>query len=64
MDFEFTLEQRTLARTVKDLVDTRVEPRMREIEEKNQIPEKLLTRIFEGTSEIQRLIIGREILQR
>jgi alkylation response protein AidB-like acyl-CoA dehydrogenase len=64
MDFEFTLEERALAKTVKDFVDERVEPQMREIEEKNQIPEELLTRIYEGTSEIQRLIIGREILRR
>jgi acyl-CoA dehydrogenase len=42
MDFEFTLEERALAKTVKDFVDERVEPQMREIEEKNQIPEELL----------------------
>ena len=42
MDFEFTLEERALAKTVKDFVDDRVEPQMREIEEKNQIPEELL----------------------
>ena len=42
MDFEFTLEERALAKTVRDFVDERVEPQMREIEEKNQIPEELL----------------------
>ena len=42
MDFEFTLEERALANSVKDFVDERVEPQMREIEEKNQIPEELL----------------------
>jgi acyl-CoA dehydrogenase len=42
MDFEFTLEERALAKSVKNFVDKRVEPQMREIEERNQIPEQLL----------------------
>ena len=42
MDFKFTLEERALAKSAKDFVDNRVEPQMREIEERNQIPEELL----------------------
>ncbi len=42
MDFELTSEERALAETVKEFVDTRVEPEMREIDEKNRIPEALL----------------------
>ena len=41
MDFELTQEERALADSVKNFVDDRVEPRMQEIEEKNQIPEEL-----------------------
>jgi acyl-CoA dehydrogenase len=42
MDFELTAEEQTLAQTVKHFVDHRVEPQMREIEAKNQIPDALL----------------------
>ena len=41
MDFELTAEERALAETVRKFVDERVEPRMREIEEKNQIPDEI-----------------------
>jgi acyl-CoA dehydrogenase len=41
MDFELSAEERALADSVKDFIDTRVEPRMREIEETNEIPEEL-----------------------
>lgn len=41
MDFELNAEERALAETVKHFIDTRVEPRMREIEARNQIPEEL-----------------------
>jgi acyl-CoA dehydrogenase len=41
MDFELTQEERALADAVKQFVDNRVEPQMREIEEKNHIPEEL-----------------------
>ena len=43
MDFELSAEERALAETVRHFVDTRVEPRMREIEARNQIPEELFT---------------------
>ncbi len=42
MDFELNTEERALAATVKQFIDTRVEPRMREIDASNQIPEELL----------------------
>lgn len=42
MDFELTAEERALAQTVKEFVDNRVEPQMREIEAKNRIPDELL----------------------
>ncbi len=42
MDFELTSEERALAEMVKEFVDSRVEPQMREIDEKNEIPEALL----------------------
>lgn len=42
MDFELNAEERALAETVKHFIDTRVEPRMREIDASNQIPEELL----------------------
>jgi len=42
MNFELTSEERALAQTVKEFIDNRVEPRMREIEAKNHIPEELL----------------------
>ncbi|MCL4711674.1 MAG: acyl-CoA dehydrogenase family protein [Pseudorhodoplanes sp.] len=41
MDFELTGEQRTLMQTVKSFVDHRVEPRMREIEIENRIPDEI-----------------------
>lgn len=41
MDFELTQEERALAESVKEFVDQRVEPRMAEIEERNQIPESI-----------------------
>jgi acyl-CoA dehydrogenase len=41
MDFELTSEEQALADTVKAFIDDRVEPRMAEIEKKNQIPEEL-----------------------
>ena len=41
MDFELNAEERALADSVKHFVDTRVEPRMREIEERNHIPDEL-----------------------
>lgn len=42
MNFELTSEEQALAQTVKEFIDNRVEPRMREIEAKNHIPEELL----------------------
>lgn len=42
MDFELSTEERALADSVKKFVDGRVEPRMREIEATNQIPDDLL----------------------
>jgi len=42
MDFDLTSEERALAQMVKEFVDSRVEPQMREIDEKNHIPEELL----------------------
>jgi acyl-CoA dehydrogenase len=42
MDFELTQEEQSLAQTVKDFVDQRVEPQMRAIEQENRIPEALL----------------------
>lgn len=42
MDFAMTAEERALAEMVKEFVDTRVEPQMREIDAKNEIPEWLL----------------------
>lgn len=42
MNFELTAEEQALAQTVKKFIDTRVEPQMREIEAKNEIPEALL----------------------
>ena len=42
MNFELTSEERALAQTVKEFIDNRVEPRMREIEAQNHIPEELL----------------------
>lgn len=41
MDFELNAEEKALAATVRHFIDTRVEPRMREIEERNHIPEEL-----------------------
>lgn len=42
MNFELTSEEQALAQTVKEFIDNRVEPRMREIEANNRIPEELL----------------------
>ncbi len=42
MDFRLTAEEEALAETVKKFVDTRVEPRMREIDRDNRIPDELL----------------------
>jgi acyl-CoA dehydrogenase len=42
MDFELTSEERALKQSIKDFVDKRVEPRMREIEQNNLIPDDLL----------------------
>lgn len=42
MDFELSDEQRALADSVRAFVDERVEPRMREIEASNHIPDELL----------------------
>jgi acyl-CoA dehydrogenase len=42
MDFELSGDEQALAETVRKFVDERVEPRMDEIEAKNQIPEELL----------------------
>lgn len=41
MDFDLTQEEQALAGAVRNFVDNRVEPQMREIEEKNHIPEEL-----------------------
>jgi acyl-CoA dehydrogenase len=41
MDFELSAEERALADSVKAFVDECIEPRMAEIEEKNEIPEAL-----------------------
>jgi len=41
LDFELNAEEKALAATVKQFIDTRVEPRMREIEASNQIPEEI-----------------------
>lgn len=41
MNFELTPEERALADSVRDFIDTRVEPRMREIEASNRIPDDL-----------------------
>jgi len=41
LDFELNAEERALADSVKHFIDTRVEPRMREIEERNHIPDEL-----------------------
>ncbi|HSQ03526.1 MAG TPA: acyl-CoA dehydrogenase family protein [Burkholderiales bacterium] len=45
MDFELNSEDRALAESVKDFVDNRVEPRMAEIEEKNDFPPDLIAEI-------------------
>jgi len=42
MDFELTVDEQTLADSVRQFVDQRVEPRMHEIEEKNEVPPDLL----------------------
>ena len=42
MNFELTTEERALAEMVKDFVDNQVEPAMREIEEKNEIPAEII----------------------
>jgi acyl-CoA dehydrogenase len=42
MNFELTSEEQTLAQTVKEFIDNCVEPRMREIEASNRIPDELL----------------------
>ncbi len=42
MDFELSTEERALTESVRKFVDERVEPRMREIETTNQIPEDLI----------------------
>jgi acyl-CoA dehydrogenase len=41
MNFELTSEERALADSVRRFIDTRVEPRMREIEANNRIPDEL-----------------------
>ena len=41
MDFTLTSEERALAESVRAFIDGRVEPRMPEIEKKNEIPEEL-----------------------
>src|SRR3974377_1098347 len=47
MNFELTSEEQALAQTVKDFVDQRVEPRMREIEATNKVPDD---RVQEGAA--------------
>ncbi len=45
MDFEISAEDRALAETIRNFVDNRIEPRMREIEEKNAFPAELVAEI-------------------
>ena len=42
MNFDLTEEEQALAELVKKFVDTRVDPKIREIDENNVIPEELL----------------------
>ncbi|MGZ8197321.1 MAG: acyl-CoA dehydrogenase family protein [Burkholderiales bacterium] len=48
MDFELSAEERALADSVRQFVDGEVEPRMREIEETNEIPDA----IFDGAAKL------------
>ncbi len=47
MDFEISPEQAALMETVKSFVDERIEPRMREIEQTNEMPEDILVEASE-----------------